>query len=185
MSTHDQEPPAAASSSGSSTDFDVPLSVVDAIEAHAAELAERRLYTWLRMDGSEEATLTFSQLRAGAQTVCCALRQRWHVTGGDRVMLIYPPGLEFNVAFFGCQYAGVVAVPYYPPAFPARLFPEAAALRLLADGMGKVRRIATACSPQLILSSRAYLRAKAISKLLLRGDAEWPDLPTHATDDFV
>ena len=177
--------PDRASSSGgasSSGDFDMPSSIVDAIETHTAEMAERRLYTWLRMDGSEEATLTFRQLRDGAQTVCCALRRRWHVVDGDRVMLIYPPGLEFNVAFFGCQYAGVVAVPYYPPVFPARLFPEASALRLLADGMGKVRRIAAACSPQLILSSRAYLRAKAISKLLLRGNAEWPDLPTHATD---
>ena len=109
-------PDTASSSSGgasSSGDFDMPSSVVDAIETHTAEMAERRLYTWLRMDGGEEATLTFRQLRDGAQTVCCALRRRWHVADGDRVMLIYPPGLEFNVAFFGCQYAGVVAVPLF------------------------------------------------------------------------
>ncbi len=34
---------------------------------------------------------------------------------GERALLLYPPGLEFIAAFFGCVYAGVVAVPVYPP----------------------------------------------------------------------
>ncbi|WP_198659322.1 non-ribosomal peptide synthetase [Nocardiopsis sp. FIRDI 009] len=35
--------------------------------------------------------------------------------GGRSALLFYPPGLEFVAAFFGCLYAGVVAVPAYPP----------------------------------------------------------------------
>src|SRR6185369_14635948 len=31
------------------------------------------------------------------------------------VLLLYPPGLEYIAAFFGCLYAGAVAVPVYPP----------------------------------------------------------------------
>ena len=34
---------------------------------------------------------------------------------GERALLLYPAGLDFIVAFFGCLYAGVVAVPAYPP----------------------------------------------------------------------
>ncbi len=34
---------------------------------------------------------------------------------GERALLLYPAGLEFIAAFFGCLYAGVVAVPAYPP----------------------------------------------------------------------
>src|SRR5262249_10481324 len=34
---------------------------------------------------------------------------------GERVLLLYPPGLEYIGALFGCFYAGVVAVPAYPP----------------------------------------------------------------------
>ena len=34
---------------------------------------------------------------------------------GGRALLLYPPGLEFIAAFFGCLYAGVVAVPAYLP----------------------------------------------------------------------
>jgi 8-amino-7-oxononanoate synthase/acyl carrier protein len=34
---------------------------------------------------------------------------------GERALLLYPPGLEFVTTFFGCLYAGVIAVPAYPP----------------------------------------------------------------------
>ena len=34
---------------------------------------------------------------------------------GQRALLLYPAGLDFIAAFFGCLYAGVVAVPAYPP----------------------------------------------------------------------
>ena len=34
---------------------------------------------------------------------------------GDRILLIFPPGLEFIIALFACIYAGVIAVPVYPP----------------------------------------------------------------------
>src|SRR5205807_5144727 len=33
---------------------------------------------------------------------------------GERVLLLYPPGLEFIAAFLGCSYAAAVAVPTYP-----------------------------------------------------------------------
>jgi acyl-CoA synthetase (AMP-forming)/AMP-acid ligase II len=34
---------------------------------------------------------------------------------GQRILLLYPPGLEFITAYFGCLYAGAIAVPVYPP----------------------------------------------------------------------
>ena len=34
---------------------------------------------------------------------------------GERALLLYPPGLDYLTAFFGCLYAGVIAVPAYPP----------------------------------------------------------------------
>jgi len=39
---------------------------------------------------------------------------------GQRVLLLHPPGLAFVDAFFGCLYAGAVAVPVSPPD-PSRL----------------------------------------------------------------
>ncbi|ERN42091.1 polyketide synthase module [Rubidibacter lacunae KORDI 51-2] len=34
---------------------------------------------------------------------------------GERVLLVFPAGLDYIAAFFGCLYAGAIAVPTYPP----------------------------------------------------------------------
>ena len=71
---------------------------------------------------------------------------RWGVAPGDRVLLVYPPGLAFVAAFFGCLRAGVVAVPVYPPA-PGKLAEQAALLRTVAAD----------CGARVALTDRAYL----------------------------
>ena len=34
---------------------------------------------------------------------------------GDRALLVFPPSLDFIVAFYACLRAGVIAVPVFPP----------------------------------------------------------------------
>ncbi len=53
---------------------------------------------------------------------CCAIGAALSAQGkpGDRVLLLYPPGLDFITAFFGAMYAGMVPVPTTPPD-PTRL----------------------------------------------------------------
>jgi acyl-CoA synthetase (AMP-forming)/AMP-acid ligase II len=64
-------------------------------------------------DGVGEVHITYAALDGRARSIA-ALLQR--VAGrGDRVLLLYPPGLEYVAAFLGCLYAAVVAVPVYPP----------------------------------------------------------------------
>ncbi|HKO94498.1 MAG TPA: fatty acyl-AMP ligase, partial [Polyangiaceae bacterium] len=61
----------------------------------------------------EESSLSFAQLRDAAHAV--AHRLSSVVAPGDRVLLFYPSGLDFIVAFLGCLCAGVVAVPVSVP----------------------------------------------------------------------
>ena len=73
-------------------------------------------FTFLADSGREAGRLTYAALDARALTVPAALREA--VAPGERALLLYPPGpsgLDFIAAFFGCLYAGVVAVPAYPP----------------------------------------------------------------------
>jgi hypothetical protein len=185
--------------------------LVGVLEVHAATRGSSRLYTWLRDDGrrlTEAGTLTFSELREQSAVVCCALRRQWQMCAqtivaskraarspptpvcragreeGARAMLIYPPGLDLLVAFFGCQYAHVLAVPYYPPQLPETPLPGASARRLLADGLEKLARVVRSCAPVAFLSCRAYLRAQSAFGLVLRGaDVTWPaEWRWHATD---
>lgn len=66
-------------------------------------------------DGSQEtAHWSFSELNGRALT-CAALLWASNLKQGDRCVLLFQPSLDFIAAFFGCLYAGVVAVPAYPP----------------------------------------------------------------------
>ena len=88
-------------------------SVIGLLRERASSQPHRRAYTFLGRDGREESTLTYRELDSRARTIASALRE-FGITEG-RALLLYPPGLEFLAGFFGCLYAGVVAVPAYPP----------------------------------------------------------------------
>ncbi len=79
----------------------------------AAGEPARRAYVFVDEHGHEEASLTYGELHARALAVARRLLQV--CTPGDRALLIFPPGLDFIVAYFGCLYAHVVAVPVNPP----------------------------------------------------------------------
>lgn len=74
-------------------------SFVGQFEANAALLGDMRLYSWLTSDASDEATLTYSEMRARAAAVCVALRRKWGAQDADRAMLIYQPSLDLLVRF--------------------------------------------------------------------------------------
>lgn len=66
------------------------------------------------VDGEDEKIhSTYSDLDARARSIAAELIDRG--MQGERALLLFPPGLEFVAALFGCFYAGVVAVPAYPP----------------------------------------------------------------------
>ncbi|MFK7765955.1 MAG: aminotransferase class I/II-fold pyridoxal phosphate-dependent enzyme [Mariniblastus sp.] len=58
-------------------------------------------------------TLTYSQLDEKARAIAAMLVSKGFA--GKRALMMYPPGLDFVTAFFGCHYAGVTPVPAYPP----------------------------------------------------------------------
>ncbi len=85
----------------------------EVLRLRAAAHPDRRAYAFLRDGVNESAALTYGQLDAQARRIAAHLQQRF--SPGDRLVMLYPPGLEFAAAFFACLYAGVVAVPAYPP----------------------------------------------------------------------
>lgn len=88
-------------------------SLVDLLRYRALHQPDQQGFTFL-VDGEEETLhLTYAELDAHAQAIAAALQSA--CVPGDRVLLVYQPGLDYVAAFFGCLYAGVTAVPIYPP----------------------------------------------------------------------
>ena len=89
-----------------------PKTLVDLLRQRALSRSDFAAYTFLANGLHEEANLSFNELDRRARAIAATLQQR--LAPGERVLLLLPPGLDYVAAFFGCLYAGVVAVPAYP-----------------------------------------------------------------------
>lgn len=88
-------------------------SLVELLCYRALKEPDKTAFIFLQ-DGEEEVSrLTYKELDRQARAIGGYLQSL--CTIGDRVLLLYPQGLEFVSAFFGCLYAGVVAVPVNLP----------------------------------------------------------------------
>src|SRR5438128_11539318 len=88
-------------------------SLVALLARRAADQGDDRAYVFVSDRGTEEAALSFRQLHDAASAL--ASRLTAVARPGDRAILVFPPGIEFMVAFFGCLMAGIVAVPMMMP----------------------------------------------------------------------
>ena len=118
--------------------------LIELLRWRALQQPEQRIYTYL-VDGEiEGANLSFAALDRQAQAIGALLQS--YRASGERALLLYPAGLEFIPAFFGCLYAGVIAVPLPPPnmAQPQRTLP-------------RLRTIANDAQPMLALTTSSIL----------------------------
>src|SRR5690242_13682266 len=115
-------------------------SMIELLQAKAAEKGDDTAYTFLdERDG--ESQITYAELDRRARMI--AARLQLELKPGDRALLVYPAGLEFISAFFGCMYAGVVAVPATYPK-PKRPMP-------------RLQRIALDCDAHVAMSTAQTL----------------------------
>jgi acyl-CoA synthetase (AMP-forming)/AMP-acid ligase II len=91
------------------------------IAQQRARLHPERDYIIFLEDGDErECRLTYDELDQSARRVA-GWFHRQAVAPGERALVILPNGLTFNQVFFGCLYAGVLAVPLSEPAGPKQM----------------------------------------------------------------
>jgi acyl-CoA synthetase (AMP-forming)/AMP-acid ligase II len=87
-------------------------SLVDIMRWRAQRHPERRLYADLK-DCEIQRTISYGAADRHARAL--AIRLREHAEVGDRALLLYPYSLQYPLVFLACLYAGIVAVPAYPP----------------------------------------------------------------------
>lgn len=86
---------------------------IDLLRRRAEAHPEKRAFTFLADGETQDGALTYAELERRARAVGGWLQHQG--VAGQRALLLCPPGLDYIASFFGCLYAGVVAVPCYPP----------------------------------------------------------------------
>jgi acyl-CoA synthetase (AMP-forming)/AMP-acid ligase II len=138
-------------------------SLVELLGWRAANQRDQDAFTYLLNGEEEESCLTYGDLDFQARSIASALQASYRP--GTRALLLYPPGLEFVKAFFGCLYAGVIAIPAYPP-HPARL----------NRTLPKLQAIALDAEPAVVLTT---------AKLLASTDSLFLESPLFKQKDWL
>ncbi|KJS66172.1 MAG: hypothetical protein JL50_12900 [Peptococcaceae bacterium BICA1-7] len=104
--------------------YSVFNNMIDVLQYQSEVKADKIVYTFLDYtldDDYVENKITYRQLEKKASIVSFFLQQ--HQCFGERAILLYPPGIDYIVAFFACLRAGVLAVPSYPP-YSTKIFSQ-------------------------------------------------------------
>src|SRR6266545_547573 len=86
-----------------------PSSLISVLRARADASPDRIAFRFLADGIREDSCLTYKDLDAAARVIAGTLQ-----TSGlehERIVLMFPTAVEFIAAFFGCIYAGAIAVP--------------------------------------------------------------------------
>lgn len=145
---------------------------------------DRTLYSWINEEGIVIGKRTYREQHLRASCIASKLlkSQKPVIKPGDKVLLVYVPGLDFIDAFFGCLRAKVIPVPVLPPD----------PMQRGGQALLKIENIAKSCGIGAILSTVAYhsaVRAGLVKNFITlkngKSSARWPSLPWLHTDTWV
>jgi len=126
-------------------------SLVDISRWRAVHQPDTVAYHFLTDGAASHASLTYASLDLRARAIAGLLQSR--VEPGARILLLYPPGLDFVRAFLSCLYAGVLAVPA-PPLDPSRA----------KQGLSRLQSIATDAQVAAVLATPEIANAAELAR---------------------
>ncbi|WP_062060637.1 non-ribosomal peptide synthetase [Aquimarina longa] len=111
--------------------------LVEVFKKYLNQFPDKTIYRFLENGEEENDFRTYQELYDRAKIIASHILK--NANPGDRVLLLYPSGLDFTDAFFGCLIAGVIAVPAFPPQGKRRI--------------GRLENIVRDCKASFILTT--------------------------------
>ena len=132
-----------------------PSDLYQLLRTQVSRCPDKLACAYLSDDGEIQSRLDFASLDLNARSLAARLQAL--DADGEAAILLYPPGLDFIVAFFACVYAGVLAIPLPMPRGAASL--------------AQTKGIVADTEARLVLSTKTF-----ISKLHRQDEAYFQDL---------
>lgn len=117
------------------------INLISILNERANQTPNQLAYIFLKNRENQEQNITYQQLSQNSKNIAIKLQSL--IPEGSRALLLYPQGLEFINTFLGCLYAGIIAVPAYPPKRNQK--------------MSRLAAIIKDAEPQIILTTSSML----------------------------
>jgi acyl-CoA synthetase (AMP-forming)/AMP-acid ligase II len=143
-----------------------PITIIEILKARAKNEPDVEGFYFLADENKDRVPLTYRELHDQALSIASVLLKT--MKKGERAILLYPPGPEFIAAFFGCLYAGIIAVPAYPPG--------------KSQNLNRLKSIIDDASASCVLTEQGIYRQ---SKKDFSKDVCLKNIPWLCTDNMV
>lgn len=129
--------------------------ILSVIARHVDERPDHELFRWVNKQGSVSDSVSYKELWDKSCAVAQLLQAKDDLQKGDRVMIVYPFGLDFLSGLMGCMMVGVTACSVYPPN-PKKLKTDLPAFNLKVKDAGA----------KYALTTLVFRRVMGLSKLM-------------------
>jgi acyl-CoA synthetase (AMP-forming)/AMP-acid ligase II/acyl carrier protein len=153
------------------------VNIVDMLIEQGSLRGDTNCINFVNENVEVEVAYSFQDLVVKSKAIAYHLIHKLSLKAGDRVLLVYPPSLDFIIAFFGCLMVGVVAVPVYPPD-PTKMKKDTRIFNSIKDNSGAV----------YALSSNLYTTAVKVAGLknfIVGGESALSELQWVITDPLI
>lgn len=146
-----------AGAQGRSLGSEDEMNLLEILRSRASSSPDHRLFTLVTSKSPEQDTATCASLLKRAERIGAFLVERGRLNAGDHVALIFPPGIDFIAAFYGCLVAGVVPVCIRAPS-AATLQTTLPSVRMIVDVSKAVAIVSNSGVCKLLKSKEAAHR---------------------------
>ncbi|EYC28820.1 hypothetical protein Y032_0007g3447 [Ancylostoma ceylanicum] len=146
-----------AGAQGRSLGQEDDMNLLEILRSRASSSPDHRLFTLVTAKNPEHDTATCASLLKRAERIGAFLVERGRLNAGDHVALIFPPGIDFIAAFYGCLVAGVVPVCIRAPS-ASSLQTTLPSVRMIVDVSKAVAIVSNSAVCKLLKSKEAAHR---------------------------
>ena len=113
--------------------------LTDCLERWSTVAPDRPLYTFINRACNPVGSYTYASFHLRTNGLAHVLAREIGIKPGESILLVYPPGLEFIVAFIACVKAGALPIPL-PAPIPSAFSAARQRLRVVSENAGAVQK---------------------------------------------
>jgi acyl-CoA synthetase (AMP-forming)/AMP-acid ligase II len=153
------------------------LTILGALENWVSLQPNKSAWNFIDESGKVTESFSYLELDRASTSLAAYLLNTCGIKSGDRLLLVFIPGLHYAVSLIACFKAGIIAVPVFPPD-----------PRKLEKDIHHFVSIASSSGSKMALTHGYYnfnRKLIGLKNIFISQQKSWPDLKWIEVDDVI